>query len=1285
MLNWLLSRSAAAFWWTAASLFVVSLILLAYLYGASFLYTEPLSLTGAGPGIALAIAVVTLGAIAIASGRRAKVPVALVLVFMLLAAGILLTGGLYFRDDARRYRTEVERQLSAVADLKASQLTEWRSERMGDVSLFLANGSFSAAVERWFERPQDGEARAQVRAWLSMAQARSAYDGASLLDAHGIERLGIPQERTPVSSEVARRVSDVLRSGKVTFGDFDRNEHDGRIYLGVLLPLFDAGGGPLGVVVLRIDPEAFLYPFLRRWPIPSTTAESLLVRRDGEDVVFLNELKFQKQTALSLRFPLSSPDFPAARAVRGYEGIVEGIDYHRERVVAALRSVPDSPWFLVARIDAAEVDAPLRERLWVILALVAGLLAAAAGGMGVVWREQRVRQLRAHVEGEKERARLHDIIARSLNEVYVFDPETLRFQFVNLGACRNLGYTREEFTSLTPIDIKPEFTAETFRGMLEPVRSGERAVHVYQTTHPRKDGSEYPAEAHLQLVDSGSGPVFLCLVNDISERRRAEAQIQRLNRMYAVLSDVNQTIVRVRDRQSLFNEACRIAVETGGFKMAWVGLIDTQTNVVRPVAHAGVIDLYLDKLHIDLGDGVRGSGPTGTAVREGRHIVCNDIENDPRMAPWREDALALGCRASAAFPLRTKEGTWGTINLYASEAGFFDANELRLLDQMASDLGFAMEVAQTEGERVRLAAAIEQSPVSVVITDSSGRIEYVNDAFTRMSGYTFDEVLGGNPRILKSGKQEQALYEEMWAEITAGRSWHGELVNRRKDGSFYPHEMTIAPVQEATGVTRFVAISQDVTARQQAEERLRASEERYRVLFEESPDGVLIIDADAGAVIDANPAASRQLGYTREEFATLRLSDFEARETSEESRAHIQAVQAAGSDDFETLHRTKGGEIRSVHVWAKRILVDGHEAFHCIFEDVTERKRAEGALRAHSQELAESQRIARLGSYRHDLLAGTWTSSVILDQIFGIADPMPRRDVEAWLSVVRPDARAEMAEYFSTEVLGKRQAFDREYPIVRLNDGEKRWVHGLGRLVEDSQGRLVEMVGTIQDVTERKEAAQALQRSLHEKGALLKEVHHRVKNNLQVISSLLRLESGRIDQDAARGVLHDMQNRIQSMAVLHETLYRSDTFAEVDLGAYLRQLAGRLLRASTATPNQIALHLDLAAVGLSLDQAIPCGLIVNEFVSNSVKHAFPAGRAGELRIELHRLTDQRLRVGVSDDGVGLPPDFERKKSASLGLQLVSDLVRQLNGVLEIQAGPGARFDVTFDRVDPQRV
>ncbi|WP_310385637.1 sensor histidine kinase [Roseateles sp.] len=222
----------------------------------------------------------------------------------------------------------------------------------------------------------------------------------------------------------------------------------------------------------------------------------------------------------------------------------------------------------------------------------------------------------------------------------------------------------------------------------------------------------------------------------------------------------------------------------------------------------------------------------------------------------------------------------------------------------------------------------------------------------------------------------------------------------------------------------------------------------------------------------------------------------------------------------------------------------------------------------------------------------------------------------------------------------------------------------------------------IHDITERKQSRLALQAGLREKTALLNEVHHRVKNNLQVVSSLLRLEAGRSGQGRIQEVLSDMQGRIRAMALLHESLYRSGSFASVNLATYLRDLAVQACRSHGSSA--VRLQIEMAALQVSMDQATPCGLLLNELISNAYKHGFADGRKGVLRIELQPLPggEQRGQAGawclrVGDDGVGLPADFNIQRSQTLGLQLVRDLAQQIGAVLTVGPLPLAAFELIF--------
>jgi PAS domain S-box-containing protein len=217
----------------------------------------------------------------------------------------------------------------------------------------------------------------------------------------------------------------------------------------------------------------------------------------------------------------------------------------------------------------------------------------------------------------------------------------------------------------------------------------------------------------------------------------------------------------------------------------------------------------------------------------------------------------------------------------------------------------------------------------------------------------------------------------------------------------------------------------------------------------------------------------------------------------------------------------------------------------------------------------------------------------------------------------------------------------------------------------------------MRDVTRRTQVEEQIKASLHEKEALLKEIHHRVKNNLQVISSLLALQSRAVTDENTKTKFNESRDRVHSMALLHESLYRSNNLAWIDFPDYIKQLAAHLFRSYGVAAERIRLRTDLDRLFLSIDTAVPCGLIINELISNSLKYAFPDGRDGEIHVELRENPDRTARLTVADDGVGLDPAFDWANARSLGLRLVRTLAQQLDGTLDVGQGPGTRFQLTF--------
>jgi two-component sensor histidine kinase len=221
----------------------------------------------------------------------------------------------------------------------------------------------------------------------------------------------------------------------------------------------------------------------------------------------------------------------------------------------------------------------------------------------------------------------------------------------------------------------------------------------------------------------------------------------------------------------------------------------------------------------------------------------------------------------------------------------------------------------------------------------------------------------------------------------------------------------------------------------------------------------------------------------------------------------------------------------------------------------------------------------------------------------------------------------------------------------------------------------------IRDITEKKQAEVDLRNSLKEKEVLLKEVHHRVKNNLQVISSILNLQSSYVKDDNTLHILRESQNRIKSMSFIHESLYQTKNFSSVNFSEYIINLSKNLVHSYQVYGDFVELDYQVGNIRLNLDQSIPCGLIVNELVSNALKYAFGEGQKGKIRVELQEEEGQ-ITLMVSDDGKGLPEGFDYNTTETLGLQLVLTLTEQLDGMLQLDSSPGkgTKYLITFEKL-----
>lgn len=472
-------------------------------------------------------------------------------------------------------------------------------------------------------------------------------------------------------------------------------------------------------------------------------------------------------------------------------------------------------------------------------------------------------------------------------------------------------------------------------------------------------------------------------------------------------------------------------------------------------------------------------------------------------------------------------------------------------------------------------------------------------------------------------------------------------------------------------------LEREVTDRKLAETGLAEQRAFLRHVIDLNPNFVFAKDRD-GRFTLVNQATADAYGTSVEGLLGKTDADFNPNKNEVESfRRQDLEVMDTLREKFiaEEAFTDAAGRVRWMQT-TKRPIVSPDGTAHQVLgvaADITASKQAENALRQSEErfrQIAENIReVFWITEPRDNKLIYI---SPAYEEVWGRSCSLSDFS-RIWRDSIHPEDQARVLE--ATEKVQEGGDYDLEYRIVR-SDGEVRWVRDRAFPIANVAGEVYRIAGIIDDVTERKQALEQIKTSLHEKEVLLKEIHHRVKNNMQVITSLLSLQSKTIGDGKSLAIFQDSQNRVKSMALIHETLYQSKDLSRIDFAEYLKKLVAHVSRSYRIRPESVKINLNVNEVSLPIDTAVPCGLIINELASNSLKYAFPADAKGEINISFRR-ADAGYVLCVSDTGVGLPKDFDPEKGKSLGMKLVRMLTAQLCGEIECRNGVGTTFEVIF--------
>ncbi len=573
---------------------------------------------------------------------------------------------------------------------------------------------------------------------------------------------------------------------------------------------------------------------------------------------------------------------------------------------------------------------------------------------------------------------------------------------------------------------------------------------------------------------------------------------------------------------------------------------------------------------------------------------------------------------------------------------------------------------------------------------ANGLVTKANDALLAQYGAARQEFIGLTLNFLSS--HNLAGGRDVIKKLFEAGRIHIECYNRKFDGTPIWVEGNYICIYDTHGrIKGYFGVQRDISGRKKAEAALTESEERFRQLAENIESVFWTIDFQQDKLIYISPAYEKIWDRTRADLYAFRQSftDFVHPEDRDEVRAAFSRLIVCENDndnDNEIEYRIvrPDGEIRWIRDRAFPIKNSNGKIYRIvgIAEDISHRKRVEKALRE------SEERFRQLAENIQDsfwLISFDFRDVLYLSPAYEQIWGRTREDFYAnncdFMDWIYPEDKHFLLDALPRVLLG--ESTSTEYRIV-WPDGTIRWVCDRAFPIYDELGKVYRIAGICEDISDRKLAEARLQAALREKEVLLKEIHHRVKNNMQVISSLLQLQTQYIEDEATLSLFEESQTRIHSMALIHEQLYQSDSLAQIDIQTYVENLVANLFQSFGCCNDLIEFNVNIDPIFLNIETAIPCGLIINELVSNSLKYAFPSGVKGEIKIDFHQVLLERFHLSIQDNGSGFPADFNVENTETLGVRLVKMLAEQLDGEILINTHPGTCYHLIFKELNYRR-
>ncbi len=465
------------------------------------------------------------------SDKNFLFPWRVIAVAVLIILSIISTSYYLYRTEARQLEQRVVMELETIAQLKVSQIAQWRKQLLADAGEIMTSPFFNQHIMEWLDRQEPEKTKTLLERFAGIRENLN-YCNVLWADANGWIRLSLSPSENRLTDEDFEKLKIALGNQKPFLNDLHLCPAKNLPIIDLIAPTYSRRAGmkeAIGALILQIDPGQYLYPLIQSWPMPSQTAETLLVRREDGHVLLLNDLRFQPKALLTHKIALTRTEDPIVQAVKGRQSVFIGKDYRGEKVLSVLLPIPDSPWFLVTKMDTREAFASTRHNRGLFLILTVGLIAAVLAGAGFLWQYNRKLHYKTVYQAELERLALlshFEHLVKYANDIIFLVDEKNRIVDANERALESYQYTREEIIGL---DLKELIAPEDHEGLVTRMQEvAEKQGIVREAVHMRRNGTHFPVEVSERAITVNGHHFIQGIVRDISERKQAEEELQKL-------------------------------------------------------------------------------------------------------------------------------------------------------------------------------------------------------------------------------------------------------------------------------------------------------------------------------------------------------------------------------------------------------------------------------------------------------------------------------------------------------------------------------------------------------------------------------------------------------------------------------------------------------------------------------------------------------------------------------------------------------------------------------------